>query len=149
MSMSIRRWVVAVMLALTALAPGHLLASLSLAEAQEYLPLEVWEEPSDVELEQQIAQVEDALKQTNQQIVRRKHVLQQTQDPTRQSTLNAELVALQTERGQLQSLLDELVNEAQVTEWTAIDEALRRASWLELRQETADIREEVIRDRQE
>ena len=149
MARLVRWWLVVVIVSGASLIPGRLFAPLSSAEAQEQRRLEVWKEPADAELEQQIAEVQEALKQTNQQIVRRKHALQQSRDPAQQSTLEEELEVLQTERGQFQSLLDELVGEAQATEWTAIDEALERASWLEQRQEAADIKEEVIRDRQE
>lgn len=105
--------------------------------------------PADPELEQQIVEVQDALKTINEQIVRRKRAVDEAKDASGKATLYEELERLRRERSVLQRLLDELVEEAKLSEQTAIDEALARARWLEQQRERHEKKEELIRDRQE
>jgi hypothetical protein len=93
--------------------------------------------------------VQDALKTIHQQMVRRKELLTTTQEASAQETLQSELETLRTEREDLEALLHHLVDEAQASQQTAIDEALARARWLERNQERQAQREELLRDRQE
>ena len=116
-------------------------------------PEEPWLEPIptplDYELEAQIKEVQEALGAIHTQMVRRKELLNKTDDPTRKAVLYDELERLRKEREELESLLHQLVDEAKQSERTAIDEALARARWLERRQEYWEQKEELIRDRQE
>ncbi|MBI3330601.1 MAG: hypothetical protein HYZ96_00650 [Candidatus Omnitrophica bacterium] len=105
--------------------------------------------PFDPELEGLIKEVQEALNAVHQQMVRRKELVKQTVDPAAKSTLYDELERLRKERAELQALLNQLVEEAAVSQRTAIDEALARARWLEQRQERWEKKEELIRDRQE
>lgn len=105
--------------------------------------------PFDPELEALLEEVQDALGTIHQQMVRRKERLDQTQDAAARAVLYEELEALRKERDELQSLLHKLVEEAKISERTAIDDALARARWLERQQEYQAQREELLRDRQE
>lgn len=105
--------------------------------------------PADPELEEQIVEVQDALKTIHQQMVRRKELINRTQEPAAQATLYSEVEALRQEREDLEALLHDLVDEARVSQQTAIDEALVRARGLERNQERQAQREELIRDRQQ
>lgn len=105
--------------------------------------------PFDPELEEQILEVQQALSTLHKQMVRRKEVLKKTTDPATKTTLYQELETLRKEREDLEKLLHDLVEEARLSEKTAIDEALARARWLERQQEYWEKKEEIIRDRQE
>ena len=105
--------------------------------------------PADPELEEQIVEIQDALKAIYTEMVRRKELLKKTQDATTKATLYDEFERLRKEREDLEKLLHDLVDEAKLSEQTAIDEALARARWLERQQERHTQREELIRDRQE
>jgi len=105
--------------------------------------------PFDLELEEQIAEVQEAIGTLHQQMVRRKEAIKQTPDGASKAKLYDDLEALRQERGDLEAILRELVDEAKASEQTAIDEALARARWLERQQEYWDQKEELLRDRQE
>ena len=104
--------------------------------------------PADPELEAQLVELQDALKALNEQIVRRKEVLRETNAPDAKTALYHEIDTLRTERDKLEALLHALVNEARASERTAIDEALERARGLEREREYWQRKEEAIRDRQ-
>ena len=105
--------------------------------------------PLDRELESQIQEVQEALSAIHTQMVRRRELLNTTQDPVKKTAFYEELERLRKERKELEALLHDLVDEAKRSERTAIDEALARARWLERRQEYWEKKEELIRDRQE
>lgn len=105
--------------------------------------------PADPELEEQIQEIQGALESIHKQMVRRKELLNTTLDSTAKATLYSELDMLRKERDDLEGLLHDLVEEAKLSERTAIDEALARARWLERQQESWEKKEELIRDRQE
>ncbi len=105
--------------------------------------------PFDPELEALIKEVQEALNGVHQQMVRRKELVKQTKDPAAKATLYDELERLRKERSELQALLNQLVEEAAVSQRTAIDEALARTRWLEQREERWEKKEELIRDRQQ
>lgn len=105
--------------------------------------------PADPELEAQIEELQSALTALHKEMVRRKDALGKTQDPARKTQWYEELETLRKERGELEALLHALVEEARISEQTAIDEALARARWLERQQERQQQKEEIIRDRQE
>lgn len=105
--------------------------------------------PADWELEQQIKEVQEALSAVYQQMVRRKDALKKTQDAATKTTLYDEFERLRREREDLEKLLHDLIDEAKLSEQTAIDTALARARWFERQQEYQAQREELIRDRQE
>jgi hypothetical protein len=111
--------------------------------------VELYPVPADPELEAQIKEVQEALGTVHKQMVRRKDALNKTQDPTTKAKLLEEFDRLRRERDDLEALLHDLVEEAKLSERTAIDEALARARWLERRQEYQEKKEETIRDRQE
>ena len=119
---------------------------------QEVKVEEPWIEPipvpTDPELEHQIQEIQEALGIIHQQMVRRKEALNMTQDATTKATLYDEFERLRKEREELEQLLHELVDEAKLSEQTALDEALARARWLERQEEIRQQREEIIRDRQ-
>ncbi|MBI3320991.1 MAG: hypothetical protein HYZ91_01840, partial [Candidatus Omnitrophica bacterium] len=104
--------------------------------------------PTDPELEAQIKEIQEALGAIYQQMVRRKEALLNASDPAAKTVLYEELEQLRKERKNLEALLHELIDEAKVSERTAIDEALARARWLERRQEYWEQKEELLRDRQ-
>ena len=104
--------------------------------------------PADPELEAQIKEIQEALSAIHQQMVRRKEALNKTQDPAAKATLYGEFERLRKEREELEKLLHDLVDEAKLSEQTAIDEALAHARWLERQQEYWEKKEELIRDRQ-
>ena len=105
--------------------------------------------PADPELEAQLVEIQDALKAIHEQIVRRKQVLNETADPIVKATLYDEVELLRQEGDKLEALLHDLVNEARVSERTAIDEALTHARELERQREYWERKEENIRDRQQ
>jgi hypothetical protein len=75
--------------------------------------------------------------------------LKHTQDTASIAKLNEEVDVLRKESQELETLLHDLVEEARLSEQTAIDEALAQARSLEQQQERQAQREELIRDRQE
>ncbi|GEM_PF-5472822 len=101
----------------------------------------------DPELQEQISQVNQALEEIHQQLVARKKALQMVLSDAQKARLYDELDGLRRERDMLERLLHDLVDEAQATEWTAIDEALKRARAAERPQERAVQREENLRER--
>lgn len=105
--------------------------------------------PADVELEEQIQEVQEALSAIYQQMVRRRDALKKTTDAATKASLYDEFERLRKEREDLEALLHDLVDEAKLSEQTAIDAALARARWLERQQEYHAQKEELIRDRQE
>jgi predicted nucleic acid-binding Zn-ribbon protein len=105
--------------------------------------------PADPELEKQIQEVQEALGAIYQQMVRRKDALKKATDAATKAALYDEFERLRKEREDLEALLHDLVDEARLSEQTAIDEALARARWLERQQEYHAQKEELIRDRQE
>lgn len=105
--------------------------------------------PADPELEEQIQEVQEALNTLYQQMVRRKEALRKTQDAAQKAKWYEELEALRKEHQELEALLHDLVDEARLSERTAIDEALARARELEQQHEQWEHKEELIRDRQE
>ena len=105
--------------------------------------------PADPELEAQIVEVQGALSTIDKQIVRHKEALGKTQDPATKTNLYEQLELLRKERNALEALLHDLVDEAKLSEQTAIDEALAHARWLERQQEYQEKKEELIRDRQQ
>ena len=105
--------------------------------------------PADPELEHQIHEVQDGLRVIYQQMVRRKEALKKTQDPAAKAALYDEFERLRKDREELEALLHDLVDEAKLSQKTAIDEALARARWFERQQEYWEKKEELIRDRQQ
>ena len=105
--------------------------------------------PTDPALESQIKEVQEALTTIHTQMLRRKERLRATPDASTKATLYDELEALRKEREDLEALLHNLVDEARLSERTAIDQAIARAKWLEQQQEQWDRKEESIRDRQQ
>ena len=144
-------WLMAALLAAAAAVSfaGALGAQSPEPEIEEPHWMEAIPAPADPELEEQIVEVQNALKAIYQQMVRRKETLKKTQDATAKATLYDELEQLRKEREDLEALLHDLVDEAKLSEQTAIDEALARARWLERQQEYQTQKEELIRDRQE
>ena len=103
--------------------------------------------PADPELEAQIKEIQDALSAINMQTVRRKELLKTMQDAAAKTHTYEELETLRKERNELQALLSDLVEEARMSERTAIDEALSRVRWLERQQQHWEQKEELLRDR--
>ena len=105
--------------------------------------------PADPELEHQIKEVQDGLRTIYQQMVRRKEALKTAQDPAAKAALYDEFERLRRVREELEALLHDLVDEAKLSQRTAIDEALARARWFEHQQESWEKKEDLIRDRQQ
>ena len=105
--------------------------------------------PADPELEAQIVEVQEALSTIDKQIVRHKEALGKTQDPATKTSLYEQLELLRKDRNDLEAFLHDLVDEAKISEQTAMDEALAHARWLERQQEYQEKKEELIRDRQQ
>lgn len=103
----------------------------------------------DQELQEQILKINDALEDLHRQMAQRKKVLQATTSDAEKTTLYVALDGLRKERDMLERLLHDLVEEAQATEWTVVDEALKRARAAERPQERAVQREENLRERQQ
>lgn len=103
----------------------------------------------DEVLKEQIHQVNDGLAELHEQLAARRKALQQETDPGKKSALYSELDGLRKEHDMLERLLHDLVEEARATEWTHIDEALRRIKPYERRQERGYEKEESLRDRQD
>ena len=105
--------------------------------------------PADPELEHQIKEVQDGLRTIYQQMVRRKEALKTALDPAAKATLYEEFERLRKDREELEALLHDLVDEAKLSQQTAIDEALTRARGFERQQEYWEKKEELLRDRQQ
>lgn len=103
----------------------------------------------DRELQEQILKINDALEGLHQQMAVRKKALQAATSDARKAALYVELDGLRKEHNMLERLLHDLVEEAQATEWTVVDEALKRARAAERSQERAVQREENLRERTE
>jgi len=103
--------------------------------------------PFDPELERQLEEVQSALVAIHKQIVRHKEHAKREGDPAEQARLQERLKALYEERDTLRAVLDDMIGEAKASQRTAIDEALRRARWLERQQESWQKKEELLRDR--
>ena len=131
--------------------PSPARSAYSPAEPPELEPphMEAMVIPADPELEQQIHEIQDALTAIYQQMVRRKEALKKTPDPAAKTTLYEEFERLRKDREDLEALLHDLVDEAKLSQRTAIDEALGRAREFERQQEYQQQKEELIRDRQQ
>lgn len=103
----------------------------------------------DAVLKEQIRRVNDGLAELHMQLAARRKALQQETDPAKKSALYSELDGLRKEHDMLERLLHELVEEARATEWTQIDEALRKIKSYERRQEHSYEKEEALRERQQ
>ena len=118
-------------------------------DVQDPMMMEPLPVPADPELEALIEEVQDALGTIHQQMVRRKEAIHKSQDATAKTKLYEEFERLRKDREDLEAVLHDLVDEAKLSQRTAIDEALARARWFERQQENQAQREELIRDRQE
>jgi predicted nucleic acid-binding Zn-ribbon protein len=103
----------------------------------------------DEDLKEQIFKVNDALEELHQQIAQQRKQIQAVGTDAERAGLYARLDALRKEHDMLERLLHELVDEARATEWTKVDEALKRVRGLERYQEKQQRREDVLRDRRE
>ena len=112
---------------------------------QEALPVET----EDPVLKEQIDKVSQALNQLYHQMAQKRQAIQAAPDEARRSALSAELDVLRKEHDMLNRLLHDLISEAHATEWTDVDEALRRVKQFEQRQEREDQQEEALSDRKE
>ena len=101
----------------------------------------------DPVLKEQIAKVDQALAQIHEQMAQSRQVLQQATTEAQRASLYGALDGLRKEHDMLERLLHELVEEATATEWTKIDEALKRARSFERSQEKAYQQEETVRER--
>ena len=121
--------------------------------AQELEVEEPWMEPypvpADPELEAQIREVQQGLSTLHKEMVRRKDASSKPMDAATKAKLLEEFDGLRRERDDLEAILHDLVEEAKLSERTAIDEALAKARWLERQQAYQEQKEELIRDRQE
>lgn len=103
----------------------------------------------DPVLKEQIAKIHAALQDLHIEMARlRKELQTPSLDDRRAGSLYGQLDGLRKEHDSLERLLHELVEEAQATEWTEIDEALKRVKQYEQTQERQYRQEEVLRDRQ-
>ena len=103
----------------------------------------------DEVLKEQLLKVDGVLTELHQRIAQRRLELRGATDEARKAALYSELDGLRKEWNMLERLLHDLVEEAQATQWTAIDEALRRAKSFERYQERTYQREENIRERKQ
>ena len=102
----------------------------------------------DEALKEQIIQLDQAAQNLHHQIAQLRATIQGIADQVQKAKLYAELDGMQKELRSLEQLLHELLDEAKATEWTKIDEALKRANRFDRMQERVYERQEVIRDRQ-
>ncbi len=105
-------------------------------------------ETEDPVLKEQIVKLTQSLDQFHHQMAQ-KRAIQATTDEAQKSALYAELDILHKEHDMLDRLLHDLIFEAQATEWTRGDEALRRIKPFERRQEQELRQEEALRDRKD
>lgn len=103
----------------------------------------------DLVLKAQIVAVAGALGTIHEAMAQRRRAIQQAAGGPQKAVLYTELDGLRKEHDMLERLLHELVEEAQATEWTKIDEALKRAKPFERRQEEQSKREDDLRERQQ
>lgn len=103
----------------------------------------------DEDLKEQIFKINDALEDLHQKIAQQRKQIQAAGTDAQQAALYARLDGLRKEHDMLERLLHELVEEAQATEWTTVDEALRKARESERYQENQQRKEDVLRDRRE
>lgn len=103
----------------------------------------------DEDLKAQIFKVNDALENLHRQIAQQRKQIQAAATDAERARLYARLDALRKEHDMLERLLHELVDEATATEWTKVDQALKRVRELERYQEKQQRREDVLRDRRE
>jgi len=103
----------------------------------------------DEQLKQQILKINEAVGQIYEQMAQKRRALNAAPSETQKAALYAELDGLHKERNMLERLLHDLVEEAKATEWTKIDEALKRAKAFERYQERVYQKQEVIRERQQ
>lgn len=103
----------------------------------------------DTVLKEQIVKVTEGLRTIHDEMARRRKAIQAETDGARRAALYAQLDAVRKEHDALEDLLHDLVEEARATEWTKIDEALRRARAVERYEERRYRQEEVLRDRQQ
>ena len=103
----------------------------------------------DPVLKEQIVKVTEGLEQLHEQMAQRRQALNASIDEVQKTALYAELDGLRKEHDMLERLLHELVDEATATEWTKIDEALKRARRFEWSQEEAYQKEENLRERKQ
>ena len=103
----------------------------------------------DQELKEQIEKVAEGLGELHQQMAQRRKMIQSETSEAKKVAWYAELDGLRKEHDLLEGLLHELVEEATATEWTKVDEALKRAREFERHQEHAYQREEGLRERQQ
>lgn len=115
------------------------------ASSQE-TPLPPTEDPV---LKEQIVRIHSILAELDFQTSKRRKAIQEEADPARKANLRAQLDGLRRERGLLVGLLNDLIAEARATEWTRIDEALKRVRSFEQTQERLYKREEDLRERTE
>ncbi len=102
----------------------------------------------DTDLRTQIVKIDQALEDLHTQMAHRRKAIQLEIDPAKKTALYSELDEMRKNRDTLEQILHELVEEAKATEWTKIDEALKRSRKFEQYQEKAYRREEAIRERQ-
>ncbi|MBI1952685.1 MAG: hypothetical protein HYS41_00990 [Candidatus Omnitrophica bacterium] len=119
------------------------------AEEEELPPQEPVVATEDEVLKEQIAQVHQGLLEIHQAMAKRRRTLMAETNEVRKANLYAEIDGLRKEYNLLQDLLFELVDEATATEWTKIDEALKRVRRFERYQERAYQKEENLRERQQ
>lgn len=103
----------------------------------------------DPVLKEQIAKVTEGLQTLHRHMAQRRQAIQKETDAVRKAALYVELDGLRREHDALERLLHELVEEAKSTEWTTIDEALKRVRPTERYNEKETRKEEVLRDRRE
>lgn len=103
----------------------------------------------DPVLKEQIEKVTKGLQDLHREMAMARQMIQQETSEKRKTALYAELDGLRKERDMLERLLHDLVEEATATEWTAIDEALRRAKSFERYQEKSYQKEENLRERKQ
>jgi len=103
----------------------------------------------DEVLREQIVKVNDALEELHQEIAQQRKKIQAAGTDAERAGLYARLDALHKEHDMLERLLHELVEEAKVTEWTELDEAISRAEDLRRQREYQELKRELLRDRQE
>ncbi|MBI2870226.1 MAG: hypothetical protein HYY14_00785 [Candidatus Omnitrophica bacterium] len=124
------------------------------SQVKDPFPLEEpWVEalpvPYDPELEQQIQEVQESISTLHEQMVRRKAALEQALEPGEEGRIREELSQLKHERDALEKMLHNLVDEARASEWTKIDEALKRTRRLDILEDRKERKEEAVRDKRD
>jgi ABC-type phosphate transport system auxiliary subunit len=106
-------------------------------------------EAEDPVLKEQIVKVTQVLDQLHHEMAKKRQAIHSAANDAQKSASYAELDVLNKEHDMLEQLLHDLVKEAHATEWTIVDEALRRVKKFEQRQEQEYRQEEALRDRKE